>query len=118
MRPTYSFSCAATLVLALAGCNAMTGIGDYTVVSADGGGSGDAAQEAATQCPKSCLDSATTCGAACAATETSCTSACTNQGCKNQCKMSADNCRRLCASTCQQCGNCALDACNSAAGAN
>ena len=111
-------------VLVTAGCNAMTGIGDYTVSGDnEGGGNGgrDSGNDAApdvNSCPASCLDTAATCGTACTATEATCVGACSSQGCKNKCKSDGDSCRNACASTCDLCGNCSLSSCNTASGVN
>src|ERR1035437_5963114 len=115
MRLASRSSAALLVVLAATGCNAMTGIDDYTVTSDDGGGGdGPRYDGGNNSCPTSCLDTAKTCGAACTATETSCSNACSNQGCKSQCKTDADSCRRACSNTCSQCGKCSQTACDNA----
>ena len=119
MRLAFRSSATLLAVLAVAGCNAMTGIDDYTVTSNDGGGGDGPRYDGGNNtCPQSCLDTAKTCGDACTATETTCSTACTNPGCKNQCKSDGDNCRKACSSTCSQCGKCYSPSCNSAAGVN
>ena len=96
-------------VLALGGCNAMTGIGDYVVVgdaaSGDGGGP-DAAQ-----CSKTCLDPATQCGAKCTSDANACAANCTNTGCTKQCDGAAKTCRDACVKACTGCSGCLSSVC-------
>lgn len=101
-------SSALFVIVAALGCNAMTGIGDYTVKDSPDSGS---------SCPRDCTDPAKTCGDACSAAETACVAACGNPGCKTQCNKDADACRRPCSDTCTQCG-CTKSPCDKAAGIN